>query len=648
MTIGLQEASKEKNRLYKNFLKLRSKEMEIKYKKYKNIYTTLVRQSKKDYYQRKLEESQSNSKQMWEVLKSVIKVGGKAKQYPKFFEDNGNTIKDSLAIVNQFNKYFVNVGHELSKKIHHHIDDEVSLEKLIDLNPQTMFLREVDEREVITAVNECANKTSKDLNDISMMVIKNVIDVIAKPITYICNISFSSGIFPDELKIAKVVPLFKGEDEHLFTNYRPVSILPQLSKVLERLFFKRLESFIAKHALLSENQFGFRNGKSTSNAIIETIEGITNALDDKLYAVGLFIDIKKAFDTVDHHILMKKMERMGVRGRAMDWINSYLSNRKQFVVIDNNRSENLDILCGVPQGSVLGPLLFILYINDIVKVSEKLKLVLFADDTNVFCSGKNIDEMLKELQDEMERIKRWFNINKLSLNLNKTKIMLFGKHKSNINVKLVIDGVNIERVKETKFLGVIIDEKISWKYHIRNVQLKISKNTGILYKAKQFLNRASLRIIYCSFILPHLSYCAEIWGNNYKSAIKPLINLQKKAVRIVTNSFYTEHTHPLFVELKLLKLEDVIKFQTASTVHKILNGGAVKSIQKLFSLEINNYNLRSGNNIKPIRIKTNRKKFCMAYTGAVVWNSISVELRKVSKINLFKLRYKKFILNSYL
>ena len=302
----------------------------------------------------------------------------------------------------------------------------------------------------------------------------------------------------------------------------------------------------------------------------------------------------------------------------------------------------------MPQGSVLGPLLFILYINDIVKVSEKLKLVLFADDTNVFCSGKNIDEMLKELQDEMERIKRWFNINKLSLNLNKTKIMLFGKHKSNINVKLVIDGVNIERVKETKFLGVIIDEKISWKYHIRNVQLKISKNTGILYKAKQFLNRASLRIIYCSFILPHLSYCAEIWGNNYKSAIKPLINLQKKAVRIVTNSFYTEHTHPLFVELKLLKLEDVIKFQTASTVHKILNGGAVKSIQKLFSLEINNYNLRSGNNIKPIRIKTNRKKFCMAYTGAVVWNSISVELRKVSKINLFKLRYKKFILNSYL
>ena len=258
------------------------------------------------------------------------------------------------------------------------------------------------------------------------------------------------------------------------------------------------------------------------------------AIDKKQQAIGVFIDFKKAFDTINHDILICKMEKYGVRGVVLDWIKSYLNGRKQFVKLGDYCSSCLDIACGVPQGSVLGPKLFILYINDICKVSKLLKLVLFADDTNIFCSGDDLAELLKDLTEEIIKLKNWFDYNKLSLNLAKTKIMLFGYGKRDVQVKMEIDGVEIERVHKMKFLGVMIDDLISWKSHIKLVQTKLSESIAVINKAKQALDHKSLHTLYCAQVSPYLMYCVEVWGNNYNTSLAPVTILQKKAIRVMS------------------------------------------------------------------------------------------------------------------
>uniref|UniRef100_A0A3Q3LLQ2 Reverse transcriptase domain-containing protein n=1 Tax=Labrus bergylta TaxID=56723 RepID=A0A3Q3LLQ2_9LABR len=383
------------------------------------------------------------------------------------------TIDNMDDAVNGFNNYFVNVGPILAEKISVSVRSDKNYD-FIDINPKSMFLTAVEESEIIEIVYKCKNKTSTDYNDIDMRIVKQVIHGIAKPLTHICNLSFKTGKFPRKMKIAKVIPLYKTGDKHHFTNYRPVSLLPQFSKILEKLFADRLNKFINKHNLLTDSQYGFRPNRSTSLAVIELIEKITNSLDQKNYAAGVFIDLKKAFDTINHDRLINKLERYGIRGVVLNWLRSYLHNRQQFVKLGEYTSSCLDIACGVPQGSVLSPFLFILYINDICKTSNILQFVLFADDTNIFCTGEDLQQLLELITSEMSKLKRWFDNNKLSLNLSKTKIMLFGNCNLNNDVNVKIDGVNIERVYVNKFLGVTIDHKLCWKPHIKHVKSKLS------------------------------------------------------------------------------------------------------------------------------------------------------------------------------
>ena len=228
------------------------------------------------------------------------------------------------------------------------------------------------------------DKNSTDSNDLSMSILKKVFNSICAPLTNICNKSLLNGVFPDSMKVAKVIPLFKSGGNEVFTNYRPVSLLSQFSKILEKLFDKRLDSFIDKHNILVEEQYGFRKARSTSMAILQLLEDLTNANEKKLFTVGVFIDLKKAFDTIDHTLLLKKLDHYGIRGVPNNWLRSYLYERKQYVSFNSFNSELMNISCGVPQGSILGPKLFILYINDICNVSKLLHFVLFAEDTNIY------------------------------------------------------------------------------------------------------------------------------------------------------------------------------------------------------------------------------------------------------------------------
>ena len=605
-----------------------------------------MRTSKKDYYNKLLDKNRSNIKGLWNVLNSIIRNGVRGTSYPSYFIENGKTIKNMDEVVSGFNKFFVNVGPELANQINMETANEDVDDFNFERNPNSIFIKAVEEKEIIDIVRNFKNKISTDCDEIDMTIVKKVIDGILKPLTYICNLSFQTGKFPNKMKVAKVIPLYKTGDKHIFTNYRPVSLLSQFSKVLEKLFSKRLDGFIEKHKLLTESQYGFRENRSTSLALMELIEEITNCIENK-YAIGIFIDLKKAFDTINHDILLDKLERYGIRGVGLKWLSSYLIDRQQFVKLGDYKSTLLDIKCGVPQGSILGPKLFILYINDICKVSDVFKFVLFADDTNIFCSGDNMQHLLNMITSEMNKLKKWFDRNKLSLNLNKTKIMLFGNRKIDSKESEFIATMNIERVYQIKFLGVILDHKICWKPHIAYVRAKLARSVAILGKTRLILNQRTLYILYCSLVLPYLNYCLEIWGNTYKSNLQPLIILQKRAIRIVNNVGFQEHTNSLFLLLNTLKLIDMVNFKTAQIIFKARNNLLPGNIQNMFFEREGGYNLRGEHKLKQLLIKTTRRSQCIAICGVKLWNGLDREIQESNNIFKFKKMYKNQIINSY-
>ena len=251
------------------------------------------------------------------------------------------------------------------------------------------------------------------------------------------------------------------------------------------------------------------------------------------------------------------------------------------------------------------------------------------------------------MNEEMKKLKIWFDWNKLSLNVSKTKFMLFGKYTENIKVRIEIDGVEIERVHENKFLGVIVDDRLSWKPHIKHVQSKVSRSIAVIYKAKQVLDHNSLRTLYCSLVLPYLHYCAEVWGNNYKTSLQSLIILQKRAIRTIHKVTYLEHTDPLFIQSNLLKFTDIVAYQTAIIMYKAKNRQLPGNIQHLFRNREGGYYLRGEGNFTILSIRTKMKSFCISITGVKLWNKLSEELKQSPNINQFKKRYKNMLISGY-
>ena len=646
VTKSLLKSINRKNRLYYKYRSNPNDKIREKYVKYKNTLTTLLRFEKKKYYCSKFESNLNNMKETWKVINDVL---NKKKNNDKITHMKINDVitDDNQNIAKNFNNYFSQIGPNLANAI-------PRIEKsfkcfLTNKNPISLSFTQTNAVEVIKIVQGFKKNKSPGYDDISNDLLKEIIDEIIVPLEHVLNLSIINGQVPDKMKIAKVVPIYKKGDPLNVANYRPISLLSSISKILEKIIYDRTITFVRNCNLLSDSQFGFRQKHSTTHAILNFVNHIATAIDNHLHTLGIFLDLSKAFDTIDHEILLFKLSHYGVRGKALEWYKSYLTGRNQFVSINSANSNYASMTCGVPQGSLLGPLLFILYINDLQNSSRILSFILFADDTSVFFSHRNPDVLVNTVNTELASINQWICCNKLSLNVQKTQCMLFSNSVSFLPSNVSLNDSVIQMVDSTKFLGLYIDNKLSWKEHIMYLSKLSSRNVGVINKLKFSFPSNILLNLYNTIVLPYLNYGLLVWGNSTRNQMDRLLLLQKRIMRIVCHQNRLAHTNALFYSTKVLKIYDLYNLRLGCFMYQLNQGELPTPLALLFSKNesFHNYPTRQSSSYHLPMLRTLYKQKTIIYTGPQFWNSLQDPWKQSPSLPSFKRILKINQLNAY-
>lgn len=502
-----------------------------------------------------------------------------------------------------------------------------------------MFMSPTTCNEIILLIRDLDGAKSAGPDGIPVSFVKIHHQFFATLLAEVFNEIIETGIYPECLKTARVVPVFKNGDSTDLNNYRPISTLSILDKILEKLILKRILDYVTRHKMLYSYQYGFRKGSSTLAATCDLVDDIYDSLDSGTLVGALFIDLKKAFDTIDHLLLIEKLDTYGIRGVAKQLIRSYLTDRKQFVSIGEDRSTLQPITTGVPQGSILGPVLFLLFVNDVSTLPLNGKIRLFADDTSVFYRGPTELSIQTQMNHDLELLSKYFKTNVLSLNLSKTKYMLIHSPRRTLidHVALTFEGRTVEKVQDFPFLGLTLDAKMTWRPHINLLKNKLSSLCGIMRRVSSFLPPACMKQMYFALIHSRLQYLVAVWGLACKSALRELQVIQNRCLKIV---FSKPHLHPSALLYSgsgdsLLPIRGLCELQTLTQMHKIVKDPLLHHNTTLPRIPQVRTTRQAGNfALSRPNTEFGKKKF--SYFGAKTYNSIPLVCKRLPNINLFR------------
>ena len=490
-------------------------------------------------------------------------------------------------------------------------------------------------------INTFPNKGAP-LDKIPTLIFKKTSHILTPIISELFNLSIRQGVFPSCLKTGRVIPIFKSGKKDQTTNYRPITTLPVLAKIFEKLAHKRMTNFIDKFNLIGRNQFGFLAGHNTSDALLEFLDKAYDAINQNKVLLAIFLDFSKAFDTVDHEILLKKLDFYGFRGTSLQWIRSFLNNRTQFVEINQNRSSVSRLNVGVPQGSTLGPLLFLLYINDLSKSLTQLKSIHFADDTTLYLDMKpSIDHTLL-INTELTRVQSWINANKLSLNVQKTNYMIISNRMGHDDLNICLNGQSIERTDNHKFLGVLIDDKLRFNKHVEMLCSKMAQSIGMMRRISHLVPTNILKNLYYTMIYSRFTYAITTWGSAFPSTLSRLESLVKKAITLVTTHPNVNQTQSLY---NFTEFQGVYDYFVLCKMFKIVSENKHPHFtQKIHNQAIlHNHETRSNvdNHLVPPRYTKTKCQNSFIFRGIKLWNTTHTEVRQSATLTEFKERLKR-------
>lgn len=640
ITSGIKKSIIARDKLLRQFIKSKDNTLKsnlhTQYKIYRNSIVNLIRKSKQNYFTKYFQKNSKNSKKIWQGINEYLYRNKTKENNNISLNINGSTVTEPIEVANTFNNFFTSIADSIRDKIPKALNNYKQYLKEPLAN--SFFFKPVSEEEMANTIISLSSNKATGPFSIPTKILNLVLVDIASILTSIINLSFETGIFPSALKLVKVIPIFKNKGSNQdYNNYRPISLLSNIDKIFEKLVHSRLTHFLDNFKIIYEKQFGFRKKHSTSHTLISLTEEIRKSLDKGNFSCGVFIDLQKAFDTVDHSILLEKLRHYGIRGTANKWFKSYLSNRKQFVFISGVKSEIKEIKHGVPQGSVLGPLLFIIYINDIYNSIRNSSTFLFADDTGILNSNTNLKTIEKQLNIDLKSLYKWLCASKISLNVTKTVVVLFHQNKKDLNydLKLKLNGKYLEHSESVKYLGLQLDQNLSFSEHLNKLSAKLRNANGALSKIRHVASGSVLKSVFNSLFMSHISYACQTWGQDINLNTSRIFKLQKAALRLMSFSNFQAPSQPLFFKQKLLKISDLVKLNNLLLIHDILNDQSPSNLSKTCVLETyTDYHETRGKTlgllIKPQCRTTKYGLKSVSYQSISIWNELQLHYKNTN------------------
>lgn len=631
VTTGLLRCLKNRDNLHKKMKQHPDNEvLKLTYRRYRSFCTSALKKAKRLYEKQEIDRAQNNKRKLWETIKAIS--GSKQTADHSSLLVSSSNPQESLDDVNN---YFVNIGRRLAERIN---PGKVTFNDC-DINsipsPQGSFaLAPVDVFEVTQIISSLRERCAVGIDLISSKVVKRYATFLVVPITHICNLAISNGVFPSAFKVGLIKPVHKGGDRDCVDNYRPISVLPTLSKILERLINNRLVKFLEENSLLSPSQYGFRRGMSTNDAVHDLVHSIVTSLDDKKKCVVIFLDLAKAFDTVSIPRLLNKLEKVGVRGLPLKLLEDYLSNRTQRVKIDHWISEEASVTHGVPQGSIIGPTLFLVYINDLCQHQlNGGRVFTFADDTALFFSGDSWSNAFSYAQMGFDRVNNWLRSNLLTLNVTKTKYVTFAIRASQLPspaYTITAHGCSgciqpsvvrclcpeLQRTESIKYLGVIIDQTLTFKTHIETLASRLRKLIFIFKGLRNVASRGTIRTVYYALGHSLLEYCISAWGGAAKTHMICAERAQRSLLKVAAGLPFRFPTSVLYNNWDLLTVRKTFILKTILKKHSLAG----------FDPELLKGKRRKGKVCTVTKLKTSFSHSFFCFLGPYLYNKFNGKL----------------------